>query len=463
VSALAVAESLPLRGRYACVDLETTGADPERQRIIEVGIVIVDDGQIIEEWCSLVDPDGVIPERIAEFTGITNDMVASAPTFVQLADEILAKCQGAIFAAHNARFDFSFLRSEFARAGRSFDAEVLCTVKLSRRLQSSERLHNLDAVIERYALTCAARHRALPDARAVADFLIAASERHPAAELQAHIDALLHPVALPPQLSPALLLELPEAPGAFRFMDAAEVLFVGHASNLKAGVLNRLTRGPLALKTRVSDVQWACAGSDWSARLIEQRWLHQHPPTLQRRRSNIGSAFTIRIAAPDAGVQCGVVPFDVDDLDSSYGFFPNERVAQQFLEQRARKHQLCLRVLGLDAGDGSCLRHHSGECKGACIGREPLALHYARALMAFAGQGFSAWRYPARAAFTERGRSRMTEYHVFDRWCYVGGARSESELADVLHARTSLRFDFSIYKMTLEALQRGRIEARLFA
>ncbi|MET0657463.1 MAG: exonuclease domain-containing protein, partial [Steroidobacteraceae bacterium] len=231
-----------LPGRYACVDLETTGADPQFARIIEVGIVLIDDGVITGRWSSLVDPERPISERIQAFTGISNEMVAAAPTFHQVMDEIHGRCSERIFAAHNARFDYGFLRTEFARAGKRFSASLLCTVKLSRRLDTSVRVHNLDAVIERYGLTCERRHRALPDAQAVADFLLAAISAYGAARVQQELDHQTRAIVLPPQLPASLLEELPEAPGVYCCMDAAgNALQVGRANHLRGAVLSLLT------------------------------------------------------------------------------------------------------------------------------------------------------------------------------------------------------------------------------
>jgi len=165
-----------LAGRIACVDLETTGGHAARDRIIEAGVVLLEDGAVVEEYSTLVNPGVRIPYAIQEFTGISEAMVADAPPFSEVADAIAARIDGRLFVAHNARFDYGFLRSEFRRLGRRFRAPVLCTVRLSRALTPDERGHNLDAVMARHGIACEARHRALGDARVLADFLRIAQE-----------------------------------------------------------------------------------------------------------------------------------------------------------------------------------------------------------------------------------------------------------------------------------------------
>ena len=102
--------------RMAFVDLETTGATATADRITEIGVVELDDDGA-REWSSLVNPEARIPEFIERLTGISNGMVASAPTFAELAGDLAARLDGQLFVAHNARFDYSFLKAEFARVG----------------------------------------------------------------------------------------------------------------------------------------------------------------------------------------------------------------------------------------------------------------------------------------------------------------------------------------------------------
>src|SRR5690349_4239101 len=157
----------PLEGRVACVDLETTGGTAARHRIIEVGIVLLEDGLVVDSWSSLVNPGARIPPSIAEFTGIDDAMVSAAPTFADIAADVRGRLDGRLFVAHNARFDYGFLRNEFRRVGQRYSSRVLCTVKLSRKLYPGEARHNLDALMARHGIVCESRHRALGDARAI--------------------------------------------------------------------------------------------------------------------------------------------------------------------------------------------------------------------------------------------------------------------------------------------------------
>jgi hypothetical protein len=118
----------------AFVDLETTGTTSTGDRITEIGIVRVADGEFVDEWSTLVNPERSIPEDIRVLTGISNEMVRGAPTFCELRREVHERLEGHVFVAHNARFDYGFLKNEFRRVEMKYAADVLCTVRLSRKL-----------------------------------------------------------------------------------------------------------------------------------------------------------------------------------------------------------------------------------------------------------------------------------------------------------------------------------------
>lgn len=153
------------------LDLETTGTGIMRDRITEIGLIAVENGEACGEWSSLVNPQAWISPFIERHTGITNGMVTDAPLFADLAPDLHRRLTGRVLVAHNVRFDYGFLVNEFRRCGITFQEQTLCTVQLSRRLFPRERRHSLDAIIERYGLPCDRRHRALDDARALWHFL----------------------------------------------------------------------------------------------------------------------------------------------------------------------------------------------------------------------------------------------------------------------------------------------------
>jgi DNA polymerase-3 subunit epsilon len=190
------------------LDVETTGIAAAHDRITEIGLVEVANGEFVGRWGQLVNPGKSIPPFIQTLTGISNEMVRDAPTFEQFAPELLRRLEGKILVAHNARFDYGFLKNEFGRLGMAYRSRVLCTAKLSRKLFPEHRRHNLDSLIERHGFSCNARHRALGDAEVLWQFL---------QKIYAEVDIALINAAVQAQMDspgqPAGALEPdPEAP-----------------------------------------------------------------------------------------------------------------------------------------------------------------------------------------------------------------------------------------------------------
>ena len=156
---------------FTIVDVETTGGSPFFSRVIEVGLLRVENGEVVEEFQTLLNPGTPIPEFITGITGITDRDVANSPTFADIAEDLLRKFQDAVFVAHNASFDYGFINEEFRRIGYTFNVDRMCTVKLSRAVYKEHKRHNLTTIIERHGFVCENRHRAFDDAKVLWDFM----------------------------------------------------------------------------------------------------------------------------------------------------------------------------------------------------------------------------------------------------------------------------------------------------
>src|SRR6185437_6517057 len=178
-----------------------------------------------------------IPPAIQTLTGITDAMVARAPSFDAVAAHVRAELADCVFAAHNARFDYGFLKNAFARIGAAFTARVLCTVRLSRRLFPEGEGHGLDALIARHGLEVDARHRALGDARAIWSFVQKAYALLPCDTVDAAIKRILRIPSLPAQLAADALDALPDAPGVYLFYGENPLpLYIGKSVDLRERV-----------------------------------------------------------------------------------------------------------------------------------------------------------------------------------------------------------------------------------
>lgn len=175
------------------VDIETTGGSPTNSRVLEVAAIRVENNIVTQEFSTLINPETYIPAFITDITGITESDVYDAPTFAEITDQLLEICEGAVFVAHNVRFDYSFLKQEFANVGYAFNPKLLCTVRLSRALYKQHKGHSLEALINRHNIPFEQRHRALDDTRAIWHFSKLAFAEHGAELFAAAVHKQLKP------------------------------------------------------------------------------------------------------------------------------------------------------------------------------------------------------------------------------------------------------------------------------
>jgi len=458
---------MPLEAPLAIVDLETTGAHPGFDRITEIAVIEVDRGEAAGTWSTLVDPEAPIPAAIQALTGITNEMVAGAPTFRALAEGLLERLQGRLLVAHNARFDYGFLRHEFERAGLKFQARTLCTVKLSRRLYPAHARHNLDSLIARHGLACGARHRALGDAEAVWQFLRIAAGEHGREAVAGAAQAITRQPSLPAQVDRAVVDAIPDAPGVYLlFGEGGTPLYVGKSVRMRARVLAHFADDvrsakemQLARETRTID--WERTAGELGALLREAELVKKLLPVFNRKlrreaglcsfvfEPHRGPGVALRLAS-DAEITPAALPH-------LHGLFRTRRAALAALRGLADEHGLCLQSLGFgETRKGACFRHQIRRCTGLCAGKETPEAHHARLAIALAGLKTRDWPWRGPVGIVEEDAAReATEIHVVDQWCWLGTARSEDALAELLETATP-RFDPDHYKLLTRHLLAAR-------
>jgi len=232
-----------LPSRYVVVDTETTGISASFDRIIEIGALVIENGKIVREYETFLNPGGPISPFITALTGIHDKDLEDAPTFYELADEIHALFGDAVMVAHNARFDYGFLKQEFRRINKSFSPKQLCTVRLSRALLPDLPRHNLDTLIEHFQIQVDARHRAMGDARAVFEFLQKAEQIFSPAALESAVKQVLKKPTLPQGLTQKDIDVLPDGAGVYIFYDKdGTCLYVGKSITIRERVLSHFAQ-----------------------------------------------------------------------------------------------------------------------------------------------------------------------------------------------------------------------------
>ncbi|MCB1916902.1 MAG: ethanolamine utilization protein [Rhodocyclaceae bacterium] len=447
----------------AIIDVETTGARPLDDRITEVAVVRIEHGRQVARWSSLVDPGVPIPAQIRHITGISDAMVAAAPGFAALADELRRLLADAVFVAHNARFDYAFVRNAFRRCGEPFEADVLCTVKLSRTLYPQFRRHGLDALIDRHGLACAARHRALGDVDALAEFLQRVEADFPAPRLAAAVAAAMKPTKRAPALADGVLESLPASAGAYLFYDeqpprTGRPCYVGSGRDLRSRITEHFAAADdhgrrSGLARQVRHVEVIETAGELGALLLASRLVARHRPGrnhlldtgaicgLQMRRHRRKPPVLTRVPLHGAD--------PLDWTDRVFGVFRSPREVDQVLARLAQEHRLCPARLGLvQAGTGACAAHRNGLCEGVCAGREAMAEHDRRLAGALARLGPAKWPWAGAIAVRETSTDGIRHAsHIVDHWCLLGTADDECRLAELLAERPPRRFDYDHFRI----------------
>jgi DNA polymerase-3 subunit epsilon len=453
--------------RIAVVDLETTGTAATSDAITEIGIVLVEGGDVVEEWSTLVNPGSSIPPEIQALTGITDAMVRDAPTFDDIAGEVLTRLEGRLFVAHNARFDYGFLKNAFRRAGISFTADVLCTVRLSRRLYPQHAQHSLDALVSRHNLSTEDRHRALGDARLAWQFMQTAVREHPAEDVAAAARALLKMPSYPPQLDPDAMKDLPEGPGVYVFYGVNDMpIYIGKSVNLRDRVRSHFSSdhrhsNDVRLSMEIRRIDYEETAGELGALLREAQLVKTSKPLRNLRlRRNAQMVF---VKLDDPAKQLEIIGFhdaDLEHAEGLYGPFTAKPRAKDLLTNLAAESRLCWNAIGTSFGklaaEGPCFARQLRRCNGYCVGAESLTDHNARLMEALAEFAFPAWPYDGPIAIRETHPEHGWQHaHVFHCWRYLGSARTEDEIHDLAASTTEVEFDADIFKLLVKRLAQG--------
>ncbi|MGO4333102.1 exonuclease domain-containing protein [Cupriavidus sp. 2TAF22] len=447
--ALAAALSRPI----VFVDLETTGADATRDRITEIGVVEVGPDGIVE-WDTLVEPGVGIPSFIQQLTGITEAMVHGQPRFESLAEDLAERLQGKLFVAHNARFDYGFLKNEFRRAGITFRADVLCTLRLSRSLFPSMTRHGLDALIARFGLEPKGRHRALADAELLWQFWQKIHGLYSVDLVESAVRSLVKRASLPSGLEETALDDVPDSPGVYLFYGDQDLpLYIGKSIHLRQRIGAHFSGDHSAalemrLARAVRRVEWRETGDETGALLLEAQLIKRMQPLHNRMLRRNAALYAWELPP---GLSAPLLRSDRDTdfarHPNLYGAFASRAGAEAHLTELAQAHQLCLAALTLEkpARRGlPCFARQLHRCQGACTGDESLAAHRERMVAALADQAVRPWPFPGAVAWREREGAKAW-WHILENWCYLGSVASLDDAPALL--ADPARFDLDTYQI----------------
>jgi DNA polymerase-3 subunit epsilon len=227
---------------YAIVDIETTGSHPDKNGITEIAIVLHNGKEVEGRYVTLVNPGIQIPKYISFLTGITNEIVETAPSFSEVAFSIFNLLNNRIFIAHNVNFDYSFIRHHLIENGYHWMPKKLCTLKLSRKAFPGLVKYGLGHLCKTFDIPVQNRHRAGGDADATAILFQKILNEGGEKLIKEFLKKENHEQILPPNLSKENIDKLPYVPGVYYFHNAkGKIIYVGKAKCLKKRVLSHFT------------------------------------------------------------------------------------------------------------------------------------------------------------------------------------------------------------------------------
>jgi len=360
---------------FAIIDIETTGGNHNTGRIIEIAIVVHDGLTVTHRYSSLVNPETRIPTFIERFTGITNAMVADAPRFYEVAKEVHTLTEGCIFVAHNAPFDYGFIKEGFRQLGFDYKRETLDTVRLARKIFPGFASYSLGKLCAQLGIPINGRHRALGDAEATATlFQMLLDHDH-----QNTIPRSVNPVVtrqhelMPHHLAAGTLDRVPNQQGVYFLHDQhGQVHYVGKSNQMRKRVLshflNTKTKKAVEMAARTFDVTWMETGDELLSLLLEASEISERKPIYniagKKNERNVWlisepderGYLQLRLARSEKG----------GEVVTGFQSMPE---AQQLLSVWRKTFTLCYQLSGVGQR-GPCFGRQTGTCLGACEGAE---------------------------------------------------------------------------------------------
>jgi len=367
---------------YAILDIETTGGKYNEEGITEIAIYKFDGQKVVDQFISLVNPEQDIQPFVVNLTGINNEMLRNAPKFYEVAKRIVEITSDCILVAHNAKFDYRILRTEFRRLGFEFERKSLCTVELSKKLIPDLPSYSLGKLVRSLGIPLSDRHRAAGDAQATIKLfkmLLAKDvekdilKEHVRKEPKRNMDTKLV----------FILEELPSETGIYYFHDEnSEIIYVGKSRNIRKRVNQHFTNdNPKSqeMQRKVASVSYELTGNELIALLKENQEIKELKPRYNRAlKRDIFSHALYQFTDENGYLNLKIGR--ANKTKKNITTFSSLRSANNSLQKWVTEYELCERLAGLHGGNGNCFAYTIKSCHGACIEEESPEVYNDRVL-----------------------------------------------------------------------------------
>ena len=358
---------------YAILDIETTGGKYNEEGITEIAIYRFNGHKIVDQFISLVNPEIPIQPFVVGLTGINNEMLKNAPKFYEVAKRIVEITEGAVLVAHNAKFDYRILRTEFGRLGFEYEKESLCTVELSKKLIPGQNSYSLGKLVRALGIPLSDRHRANGDAQATVklfkmllakdvekEILKSSVRSAPGDRMHSRLVVLLE--------------SIPSITGVYYFHNSqGEIIFIGKSKNIKKRVNQHFTndnRKSREIQKEVVSISYEATGNELNAQLKENEEIKRNKPKYNKALTKAIFSYALYQTRDENGYLRLSIG-KADGRKKNITTFTNLHQAKALLQNIVEEFSLCLKLTGMHNGKGSCFHYDINKCNGACLGKEP--------------------------------------------------------------------------------------------
>lgn len=455
---------------FVVVDVETTGGSPGRHRITEIACIRFENGLEVDRLVSLINPERPVPLTIQYLTGITDAMLTDAPVFEDVAERVEEIFEGAVLVAHNARFDYSFIKAEMGRLGKKFTLKMLCTARLSRKVFSEHARHNLSTIIERHEILCSARHRALGDAEVLCHFLRLLEKERPVEAKKASLEIMKRSY-VPKELDDALIAELPDSPGIYYLYDAERaLLYIGKSVNIRTRVISHFhathtTGSDMRLWQETKHIETRVTGSDLGASLLELDQIKTLSP-LYNRRSRRARGLWYLVKKPGSYFSFVLEKtVSVTELEEEnvYAVFKDKHQAKKMLGHLMEEHRFCPKTFGLEKGTGPCFPYQLGTCSGACVGNVKAKQYNALLEMVFVRRKVKLWPFSGPILLMCSRDGARKDFFLIDHWRLQKACVSTEEGLEPLFPLSKPLFDYEVYRLLSKEMVKPSLGTAIFS
>lgn len=340
---------------FAVLDFETTGTSGKLNRAIEIGIVRVKNGEILDSFQSFINPGTLVPYYITSLTGITNDDVRDAPFFEDLTSQIVDFIGDSILVAHNMPFDYSFLQNEFIRADVLLPKnETLCTLKLARKLYPELKSKSLGNLVQHFGIRHKNVHRALGDAMVTAKLLIKMITQLKDDQNITKLNELLaYQSASAIKVDSKIVKKnlaidfsnVPSTSGVYLFKDVkGKIVYIGKAKILKTRVSNYFSstaaRKAKDIVKKASNLEYIKTNSELTALILESELIKQHKPPMNSLLKKYSQQYFIKVKQThDYPSFSSVSKIDFDGNDY-FGPYNNRETSKNLIDILNKTYRL---------------------------------------------------------------------------------------------------------------------------